>query len=497
MDLIKDVIKVDNRIDFGKYQTYIESETVVPDKKMDVYEIVKTEGYISFRKIEVTEGKLLLRGTLNYNVIYIANDKNTVSNVNGKIDINEVVEKDSITQGMKNLLFPEVEHMDCTIMNERKLKIGALMNVRGSLFREQKLEIVKDINDVSDVQKHEKEVTYQNIVGIEETNSDVRDTININSEEVADIISLNPSVKVKESRVTDNKVIIAGILEICPIAVTYEDDIIELEKIITDFTQFVDIPEASEGMKEEVLLSLTNFDYNFKQNQDASNSVLELNANVNCKAKVSDEYETYVLQDAYSPTTVIKFDQKSVKLNKCLCNNTELFTIRETISNENDDSQIQNIVSVDCNASIENSYIDEAKSVIQGIIKLDILYIPVEGVKKIYKISNEIPFEHDIIIDNLNDTSTVFNTCSLDKVEADLNRDQIDVNIRIRRNTEALNKYVENFIVKGEDLGEYDLSNAPSIIIYVCKEGDTFWNIAKKYNTTEEEIAELNELDTK
>ena len=38
------------------------------------------------------------------------------------------------------------------------------------------------------------------------------------------------------------------------------------------------------------------------------------------------------------------------------------------------------------------------------------------------------------------------------------------------------------------------LSMAPSIIVYVCKEGDNLWDIAKKYNTTEEEIAEVNEI---
>ena len=43
MELIKDIIKVDNRIDFGKFQTFIETEAVVPDKKSDVYEIIKTE----------------------------------------------------------------------------------------------------------------------------------------------------------------------------------------------------------------------------------------------------------------------------------------------------------------------------------------------------------------------------------------------------------------------------------------------------------------------
>ena len=38
------------------------------------------------------------------------------------------------------------------------------------------------------------------------------------------------------------------------------------------------------------------------------------------------------------------------------------------------------------------------------------------------------------------------------------------------------------------------LSKAPSIIVYVCKSGDNLWDIAKKYNTTEEEIAEVNEI---
>ena len=33
-----------------------------------------------------------------------------------------------------------------------------------------------------------------------------------------------------------------------------------------------------------------------------------------------------------------------------------------------------------------------------------------------------------------------------------------------------------------------------TVIITVDTEGDNLWNIAKKYNTTESEIAELNEL---
>ena len=131
---------------------------------------------------------------------------------------------------------------------------------------------------------------------------------------------------------------------------------------------------------------------------------------------------------------------------------------------------------------------------LQGIIKAVILFVPVEGEKMIYKISDEIPFENDVTIENVSDTCSIFNTVCIDKVEADLNREQIDLVVKVRRFTEAIEKKSESFIIKGEDQGDYDLSMAPSIIVYVCKEGDNLWDIAKKYNTTEEEIAEVNEI---
>ncbi|MDR0879573.1 MAG: DUF3794 domain-containing protein [Clostridioides sp.] len=495
MELIKDVIKLDNRIDFGKYQTFIEAETVVPDKKMDVYEIVKTEGYISFRKVEAADGKILLRGTFNYNVIYIADDKNTVSNVDGKIDINEVIEKDIVLQDINFMLYPEVEHIDCTIMNERKLKIGALMNVKGSLFDKKELEIVKDVDQVEGIQKHRKEINFQDIIGIEKSETTIRDSINVNTDEIREIISLSPSMKVKESRVTDNKVIVGGVLEVNPLATTYENEIVELDKIGIDFTQFVDMPGVTEGMTEEILLRIGDFNFNFSPNNDSSNGVLEIDCTASCKCKVTDEVTREVLQDAYSPQTVLKFDQKPIKLNKRLCNDEESFTIRDSISSDKTDGiQINDIVSVSCNASIENAFVEENTNTIQGIIKLDVLYVPEEGLKKIYRISEEVPFEHDLAIEDMSDSSSVFNTIVVEKVEADLNRDEIDFAVKLRRFTEAIDKDVESFIVKGEDQGAYDLTNSPSIIVYVCKEGDTFWDIAKKYNTTEQEIADINDL---
>lgn len=494
MELIKDIIKVDNRIDFGKFQTFIESEAVVPDKKSDVYEVIKTEGYISLKKVELSEGKMLCRGSFNYNIIYMTDDKTTVSNMDGKIDINEVIEKDIIASDMEYMIYPEVEHVDCTIMNERKIRVGALINLRGSIFEKQRLDIVKDVSQVEGVQKHRKEISYQDIIGIEKSESAIRDTITINTEEVESIISLNPYARVKETRVSDNKVIVGGVVEINPLACTYDGELVELDKIGIDFTQFIEVPGACEGMTEETLLSMGELNYTFKQNNESNTGLLEIDCTVGCKVKVTDEITREILQDAYSPEKVIKFDYRTMGVNKTVYCETETFVVRDSIKNSNDDIQIKNIVSVCPSISIENSYMEDGKSIIQGIVKVDILYVPVEGLKAVYRISEEIPFEHDIEVDNLTNTCSIFNTVCIEKIDFDLNRDEIDLSVKVKRFIEVVDKKTESFIVKGEDLGSYDLSNAPSIIVYICKDGDTLWNIAKKYNTTECEIAELNDL---
>lgn len=494
MELIKDIIKIDSRVDFGKYQTFIESEAVVPDIKSDVYEIVDTQGYIVLSKIEVSDGKLICRGSFNYNVIYIADDKSTLSNVCGKIDINEVIEKDNIVQDMEYMLYPELEHIDCTILNERKIRVGALMNIKGSLFEKQRLDVIKDITQVEYIQKHRKEIVYQDIIGIEKTESVIRDTISISSSEVSSVINITPMVKVKESRISDNKVIIGGVLEINPLACTYEGDIVELDKVGIDFTQFIEVPGAFDEMKEEILLNIGDFNYNFKDNSESNTAMLEIECTVCCKVKVTDEVTREVLQDAYSPQKIIKFDNKLINLNKSIYSDSENFTIRETLSTGDDNIQVKDVVNVCTSISIENAYVEGNKSIIQGIIKVVVLFVPVEAEKMIYKISEEIPFENDIVIDNLTDACSIFNTVCIEKSESDLNRDEIDLVIKVKRFTEVIDKKSESFIIKGEEQGEYDLSEVPSIIVYICKNGDQLWDIAKKYNTTQEEIQELNEI---
>ena len=89
---------------------------------------------------------------------------------------------------------------------------------------------------------------------------------------------------------------------------------------------------------------------------------------------------------------------------------------------------------------MENSFFEGNKNIIEGVVRVDALYTPVEGLRPVYRLTEEIPFTHDIEVENIKDTTNAFNNVTIDRVEFDLNRDQIDVTVKVRRYCEVLDK---------------------------------------------------------
>lgn len=47
------------------------------------------------------------------------------------------------------------------------------------------------------------------------------------------------------------------------------------------------------------------------------------------------------------------------------------------------------------------------------------------------------------------------------------------------------------------ELDESEIASRPGIVGYIAKDGDDLWTLAKRYNTMEQEIMEVNGLTSK
>ncbi|WP_099191705.1 DUF3794 and LysM peptidoglycan-binding domain-containing protein [Tepidibacter mesophilus] len=495
MDLIKDIMKIDNRSDFGRFQTFLESEILVPDTKDDVFEIVKADAYISLKKEELMQGKIILRGDLNYNTIYITQDKQ-VTNLSGKIDINEAVEKEDISPAMKSILQSNIEHIDCSIINERKIKLGCLINITGSLFSREKVDIIRDITGIDDIQTSKKEIYYDDVIGIEKSETIVNEIINLGeNQDISSVLSLNPKVFLKETRLSDNKVILGGVVELNPIVLNKEEEMIKLRSNSVEFTQFIEVAGATQGMKQDSYMNLTDFKFNLKDDDSGKTNLVEIDATVSTKVKVSENIVKETLQDAYCPYKDLKLEDKSFDLNKIVDFGEDDFIINEVIQNDRDDIEIKEILNVDSKLFITDNFIIEEKMNIEGIIHVDILYTPVEGLRPIYSMSEEIPFKQSIDLSNINDSMKPYSNINIDSINYSIQKNEIELKIKGKTRFEIVEDLKSSFVINGEIIGDIDSSSRPSITIYIAKENDTLWDVAKRYNTTASEIAQTNDMN--
>ena len=77
-----------------------------------------------------------------------------------------------------------------------------------------------------------------------------------------------------------------------------------------------------------------------------------------------------------------------------------------------------------------------------------------------------------------------------------INQKEVDFKIGVSFDTIVFNKVKCNIITdyKIEDFDRED--RKASIIGYIVKDGDTLWDVAKKFYVTKEKIMEINELES-
>ena len=208
-------------------------------------------------------------------------------------------------------------------------------------------------------------------------------------------------------------------------------------------------------------------------------------------AFVYEEKQIQLIQDLYSLTENVEFNQRTITTmaNKTL--NRGIKQIREKITLEGLDNK--NIIDVDIIPAIENERKEDNRIIYEG--KLELNFILANDSLQIETRTIQIPFEYTV--ENIDDLKSKNTEALIDIINQDFvvqdggivncNID-LQIDIRISRNTTI--KIIDEIQTVGErEQDDY------SIIMYVVKKGDSLWKIAKKFGSSVEDIARTNGIE--
>lgn len=251
---------------------------------------------------------------------------------------------------------------------------------------------------------------------------------------------------------------------------------------------FIDLVGVSED-------DLCDVKYKVKNIQIKTNGVDDHGINVDIEiemfCRVFGNKEISVIQDMYSPSMNLGFNPNKVSTMVNMQNTRNTINIREKVMI--DDDEYNKICDVFANAVINEKEISRGTVRYSGDLNLKIILLNNEETS-VREQEVTLPFAFNQEIDTVNKDSIACAEIAPTFQEFTKDGSSVSVKVDLELCTNSYNLETINVIDGIEELEDTD-DNPYSMVIYFVKPGDTLWKIAKKYRSTIEDIARINNIE--
>ena len=292
----------------------------------------------------------------------------------------------------------------------------------------------------------------------------------------------------RENKISYNKVLTKADA-VFKITYLTDDNRVNTANATIPIMGFIDMQDVNEDNICDVSYELRNI--LIKPNNVEEHS-MHVEAELEILCFVYKKQEVNMIQDLYSKTMELQYTQKNVKVIRNKEEISETFNFRK--QEKIDEIRQNKLFDVSARTSIISTQIEDGKIIYQGEINLTFMYQESTssriGVKSLVE-----PFEYTVTSQNITTKTKIDTNIEILKqdfiVTADSNVEvKIDLNFRLN-----LSKERELRLIDSIDESKESNRETFSIVIYYTKEGDTLWNIAKKFGSTVDEIVRVNNIE--
>lgn len=489
LDTLNENLCVNKLISTKRDIRMIEGDVIVPDSKPDILNTICTSGVVCVYKKEVLEEKIRLDGNINTYIMYLADDaQDKVRGINTNLDFSEIIPVTNAKEGMEAVVQTKLKSIESKVINGRKVGIKATLEVDIKIYDKEEIAIVNHISNAEEIQILKEDLCVNSLVGLGENKIYAKDNISIDSiDNLAEILKTNISIVDKDIKISYNKILAKAEASINILYLT-EDNRMNSICAKIPIVGFIDIPNVTEG-------NLCDLDYEMKNIIIKPNATEEHSIYIELEMEVSavvyEEKQINLIQDLYSPCENLEFNRKRITTVTGKQTRNEIKQVREKIELEGIENKT--IVDVEVNPIIEKQENANNRIIYTGTIEMKFILSNQELQTEMR--NTKVPFEY--IIDGVEGTENVNTKLDIEVVNQDFivqDGGMVSSNIDLKMNTDMYKNTNLNVIDEIQISGEREEQDY-NLILYMVKKGDTLWKIAKKYNSTIDDIVRTNGIE--
>lgn len=502
VELIKNPLKVCKIIGENVYSTVVEEDINVPDVSPDVYKILVPTATVLVKDCEVLSDKVLVNGQILINILYEADmEGKPINSMDVPINLSQAIEMPGIKTKMREFINADVQHVECSITNSRKLNVRVIMDIGCRVEELFDLELASDIRGLSDIQILREPCKIKQVVSYNKDQYNIREQLEVSPEKPAiqKILKTDLKALLKEDKIIDGKVELSGVLGINVLyTASDEQNSINFVEFEVPFSQYIEAPAAERDMDCVTEVNPGQFYVEAVENEEGVKKLLTVEAVINVNTKIYKYTEEEVVVDAYSPSNVIEIGKDMVKMNEFIGKGRSNTIIKESISIGHGDPEIEQICYVNAIPVINETRILDDKVMVEGVLETDAIYMSSFSGEPMCSMNQQIPFRHFVDIPGLKLGMQCICKCSVDSLTfLPMNSQMIELRVVLGVSADAYKQTDKRLVDKIDEIEgiTIDQSRIPAVTIYLVQKGDTLWSIAKRYNTTVDALVKLNDIE--
>lgn len=493
LELVKENIDCEQIVTESSTDTMIKGEYLVPDTHPDVMKILMFESKPRITTKEVMQDKIMVDGIIDINVIYVSKDeKGEICNLLYTAKFSDYIDVKGADHSMACDADCIIEHMECNIVNDRKIAVNGVVTIKASVNKVNSVSIVKDVTGVPNVQYLRNPSTIDRIKTGIIVDMVAKSSIKVPQDKppIGKVLRCDVNVHKKDVKVLDGKINYSACAKIDILYLGPDSG--EMSSISDDvlFNKEIDVPEASEAMDSISDFVIDAQEYDIKEDDLGENRIVDTEVLVKGTTKLMYKENVELIDDVYSPGLMMDTKKNKFDLNVLQGHvNTETLV---RCNMETDNVKAKDVLCCSTNVILTDKKVMEDKVLIEGILNVRSLYTTDDGVKIA---EDEVPFNSSVDVKGCNIDMKCNAVASIDSAEACVESNTIGVkamiNLSVMVNYATSREFLVDVIPKENEVPK---KNA-SVTIYVVQNGDSLWKIAKRYSTTVDNLLGVNEIE--
>lgn len=486
----------------GLAETYFDSYTeqgvdcdiTLPDYCPDIMRILRCTVQPCISNSKIIGDRATADGNSKIRIIY-ADDKNKIFCYEQDYPFSKYAELASAYDNAILVCDAKTDYVNCRAVSKRRVDVHGVVGIHFTVKDSRQDTLVSNAEG-DGIQLKKKGIDLDDVSAVVSKSFEISQVENIGDGNagIGKVLDVRSAPILSEVKLIKGKILIKGELYL---RVVYCTDSGENETCTLccnlPFNEIIEAQSVTDDCRVDVKLLVNQCTAEPKTDNDGEYRYMNINAEICALVTAYTRRNVKVITDAYATEAQVKASYRPMDF-QCVSQ-----SVKDTVvckeSLDISSMKPQRIYAFTPSAPQTQCRFDGDRMSISGKVPVSLIVIDSEGVPVFCE--REATFEYSRILDGVAEYSCN-PQLSLAGCSCELMGDsRAEFKAELCLNAVVFRKMREKVLVSleaTENSGE--MVKNPALIIYFCQGNESVWDIARKYNTTVEEIMQENELNT-